>query len=204
MALLHRATIVPTKLELVEAWAPTQPWCDRAGFTQLGAYRFDDPAGEVGVETLIVQAEGRPPLQVPLTYRGTPLEGAEERLIGTMRHSVLGERWVYDGAGDPVAISAFATAIRTGAQQAELYVEVDGERVRRNPTATVQGSGGSFEPVPVPVSTSTRSDERTTVIELDTLTLTLARALDGAPLAGEETLVGCWPAAAPTLLATLS
>ncbi|MBF4463072.1 MULTISPECIES: CG0192-related protein [unclassified Rathayibacter] len=204
MALLHRATIVPTKLELVEAWAPDQPWCDRGGFTQLGAYRFDDPAGEVGIETLLVQAEGQAPRQLPLTYRGAPLDGAEQWLIGTMHHSVLGERWVYDAAGDPVGVAAFATAIRTGAQQAELYTEAEGERVRRDPTATVQGSGGAFEPVPPPSFVRSWSDERVTVVECDGLTLTLTRVLDDMPLAGAQTLIGCWPGGSPTLLAALS
>ena len=41
---------------------------------------------------------------VPLTYRGTPLEGAEAALVGTAEHGALGPRWVYDGALDPVLV----------------------------------------------------------------------------------------------------
>ncbi|QHC65409.1 hypothetical protein GSU68_01640 [Rathayibacter sp. VKM Ac-2759] len=203
MALLHRATITPSKLEIVEAWAPTQPWCPGGGVEQVGAYRFDDPAGEVGIEALIVQAPDGPALQVPVTYRGAPLEGGEPWLIGTMTHSVLGERWVYDAAGDPVAVAVFATAIRTGGVQAELEVEIDGVMVRRDPTATVRGSGSASDPVPVPTAVRTRSDERSTTVEADGFELTLRRVLDDAPADG-ETLVGSWSGSGPTVLASLA
>ena len=59
----------------------------------------------MGVETLIVADEaGAEPVvyQVPLTYRGEPLGSADHALVGTMEHSVLGRRWVYDGPHDPV------------------------------------------------------------------------------------------------------
>ena len=41
-----------------------------------------------------------------MTYRGAPLAGAEEALIGTSEHGVLGTRWIYDAAHDPVAVAA--------------------------------------------------------------------------------------------------
>ena len=203
MALLHHATITPTKLELVEAWAPAQPWCASGGVAQLGAYRFDDPAGEVGIETLIVQAPGGPVLQVPVTYRGAPLEGGGPWLIGTTTHSVLGKRWVYDAAGDPVAVAAFATAIRTGGVQADIEFETDGVRERVDPSATVRGSGSGADAVAVPSRVSARSDERSTTVEADGVVLTLRRVLDDAPADG-ETLVGSWSGSAPTVLATLA
>ena len=59
----------------------------------------------MGVETLVVADEaGAEPVvyQVPLTYRGEPLGSADHALVGTMEHSVLGRRWVYDGPHDPV------------------------------------------------------------------------------------------------------
>src|SRR5918997_979812 len=70
MAILHRADLRPPKLELVAGWAPTQPWGGAAAGTELeqvAAYRFDDPAGEVGVETFVVRARDVL-LHVPLTY----------------------------------------------------------------------------------------------------------------------------------------
>ncbi|AZZ49841.1 hypothetical protein C5E02_11815 [Rathayibacter rathayi] len=204
MALLHRATITPGKLEIVEAWAPTQPWCEVGGFSQLGAYRFDDPEGDVGVETLIVQAPGQPPLQVPLTYRGVPLPGGEEHLIATVEHTVLGRRWVYDGLGDPVAVAAFATAIRTGAREVEQYVEEDGHRIICPPTATVQGSGVGGGPVEPPASLRAQSDARTTTTSADGLTLVLARVLAPPFLEGERHLTGSWGNALPLPLATLA
>ncbi len=105
----HDATITPSKLELVEGWMGAQRWYTAKGGRPLlrlvGRWRLDDPAGEVGVETLLVADEsGTEPVvyQVPLTYRGAPLDGAEHALVGTTEHSVLGRRWVYDAPHDPV------------------------------------------------------------------------------------------------------
>jgi len=183
MALLYRAELRPSKLELVEGWAPAEPWFEAGpgeGFELVGAFRFDDPEGEVGIETLLVRAGGGPVLQVPLTYRGAPLTGGSAALIGTMQHSVLGERWVYDGTGDPAYLTAVATAVLTGGGQAELYVDVDGERVRREPTANVVGSGASGAPVPALVpadAVSVRHERRSTVVEAGDLRLVVLRVL---------------------------
>ncbi len=100
MAMLHQATLTPTKAELIAAWLPGQPWFagDAGAVRLVGAYRFDDPAGEVGIESHLVEVGGRT-FHVPLTYRGAPLDGAEAFLVGTMEHSVLGRRWVYDAWG---------------------------------------------------------------------------------------------------------
>ena len=50
MAIVYAAQLVPTKLELMARWLPAQPWyaggADR--LEALGAFRFDDPDGEVG------------------------------------------------------------------------------------------------------------------------------------------------------------
>src|SRR3954469_6094640 len=121
MALVHRATIAPSKQELVEAWLPSRRWASGATIAEkVAEYRFDDPAGEVGVETILWRGQDGALLQTPLTYRAEPLEGAAEFLVGTSEHSVLGRRWVYDGCGDPVWADALATAILTGGTQAQV------------------------------------------------------------------------------------
>ena len=43
---------------------------------------------------------------VPMTYRNAPLDGADDALIGISEHGVLGTRWIYDAAHDPVAVAA--------------------------------------------------------------------------------------------------
>ena len=98
MALFHLATITPTKAEAIAAWAPTRPWGPDADehLEVIGAYRFDDPDGLVGMETHLVRS-GDDLFQVPLTYRPEPLTGAEAGLVTEMEHSALGTRWVYDG-----------------------------------------------------------------------------------------------------------
>jgi hypothetical protein len=113
MAVHHPATIVPSKLELLQAWVPHQPWlsdADTSTLTKLGSYRFDDPDGEVGIETHLLGTADGQVFQVPLTYRGTPRASAEQSLITTMTHTTLGDRWIYDACDDPVYVTALATA----------------------------------------------------------------------------------------------
>lgn len=80
MALLHQAELRPSKIGLIERWAPTQPWFEGsadASFTVVGSFRFDDPDGEVGIETVLVGVGDGTILQVPMTYRGAPLAGGQ-------------------------------------------------------------------------------------------------------------------------------
>jgi hypothetical protein len=190
MALLYQAELRPSKIDLIAAWAPTQPWFEGdtaaavaaadTDFVSVASYRFDDPEGEVGIETLLVRHGNGPVLQVPLTYRGAPLEGGEAWLIGTMDHSVLGPRWVYDGAGDPAYLAAVATAAIGGGSQAEQVIDIDGERVVREPTARVQGSGLPGTPLPARPSTDTlrtRSGPGTTTVDAGSLHVVVARVI---------------------------
>jgi hypothetical protein len=191
MALLYQAELSPTKLQLVGGWAPSQPWFVGdavGGLVLVGSYRFDDPEGEVGIETLLVRAGGGPVLQVPLTYRAAPLESARDWLIGTMQHSVLGERWTYDATGDPVYLAALATTMLSGTTQVEQWIEIDGVMVERQPTARVRGDGAdAAASLDAPVSVSTQSDESATYIDTETHRIVIARVL-GDPLerAGEQ------------------
>lgn len=202
MALLHRATITPTKLELLQAWLPTKPWCAGADrLRQLGAYRLDDPGGEVGLETFVLHTKGAV-LHVPLSYRAGPLAGADDFLIGTAEHSVLGQRWVYDACGDPVWAEAVARAMLTGGTQAEEVFMIDGHRQVRWPTVTVAGSGRKGKTVPqIRKVDVTETDEKTIVIG-GGLRIEVARVV-GAALDGIETLTGHWADAAPALLAAV-
>jgi len=120
------ATLAPTKLELLAGWIGRQRWYAAKGSTprlrKLWSWRLDDPAGQVGVETILVVDEAGPlPVlyQVPLTYRAAPLDGAQAALVGTTEHSVLGRRWVYDGPHDPVyAAQLLALALGEAVPQA--------------------------------------------------------------------------------------
>ncbi|MFJ9076253.1 1,4-alpha-glucan branching protein [Streptomyces sp. NPDC102278] len=112
MAIIHKTTMSPGKLELLGAWLPDRPWYLPTGaepdLARAGGFRLDDPAGEVGIEFMVVTDDSgeRPTAyHVPLTYRGAPLDGADAALIGTSEHGVLGTRWVYDGAHDPVLVA---------------------------------------------------------------------------------------------------
>src|SRR3954452_5507260 len=116
MALLHGgASITPNKLEVLAAWLPSRAWFtgDASALEVIGTYRFDDPDGEVGMETHLLRAGDSAIYQVPLTYRSAPIEGAEAFLVGTMEHTVLGSRWVHHASIDPVYLAVLADTIRT-------------------------------------------------------------------------------------------
>ncbi len=206
MALLHRAQLTPSKLELLQAWIPTQPWAtglDPAGFSLIGAYRFDDPADEVGIETHLLAAAGGSVLQVPLTYRAAPLAGVSP--AGTMQHSVLGPRWVYDGTQDPVYRQALLTTIVTGAEQAELFLETDQGRQRREPTTFARGTGRPSASVADVVFDAPEVRGSTTVLRAGPIELTLLHVLDPGPVTGDVPgLIGRWPGQdEPALLALI-
>ncbi|WBB90709.1 hypothetical protein [Verrucosispora sp. WMMC514] len=192
MALLHRADIRPTKLELLAAWLPGRGWyVGRAEVARVAAYRFDDPAGQVGIETLLVRGGDGPVHQVPLTYRGAPLDGADEWLVGTTEHSVLGRRWVYDAVGDPVYAAALAEAILAGTGQAEEYFEVDGRREVRPPSMGITSDTPAVD-VP-PVGAVRRVvDGDPTLIVTDTVELAVIRRPGSAAAPVGATLTGTW------------
>ena len=201
MALLHEATLVPTKLELLTQWLPSKSWFTSAGEVhRLGAYRFDDPAGEVGLETFLVRAGDGPVFQVPLTYRNESLPGKEDFLVGTTEHSVLGLRWVYDGCADPVWVAALATAILTGGTQAQEYFERAGHRESRAPSATVTGSGSVGASVPEIVAVECSDQGPLTVIKAGAVELLVARVV-GATVDATHTLTGSWVGGEPAVLA---
>lgn len=190
MALIYQAEIRPSKLELITDWAPTQPWFEGdadAEFTLVASYRFDDPEGEVGIETLLVRAGDGPILQVPLTYRGAPLPGGDAWFITTMEHSVLGQRWIYDASGDPAYLAAVATAALAGGTEAEHLVEVDGKAVLRPSSTAVRGSGGLDVVVtPPPIdNVSMRQKSDSTVVDTGDLRFVVGRVV-GAATAGPK------------------
>jgi Maltokinase N-terminal cap domain len=114
------ATLTPYFHDFLPEWVARQSWYPGAGTPSLrpvGYFRFEDPAGQVGIETHLV-SDGAVLYQLPLTYRGSPMTDempvAEQALIATAEHSVLGTRWIYDGAADPVWISELLRLVETG------------------------------------------------------------------------------------------
>jgi hypothetical protein len=189
MGLVHRATLTPTKQELVESWLPGRSW-GGAIADKLGEYRFDDPDGEVGVETILWRTDDGRVLQTPLTYRGQPLDGGDEHLIGEAEHSTLGRRWVYDGCGDPVWAATVATAILTGGAQAQMFLVVDGQRIDVPARMEVRGSGVPGAAAPKIASIDAVADHGpVTSVRAGGLELLLARVV-GAPLEGSSVLTG--------------
>ena len=114
------ATLTPHFRDFLPQWVARQPWYQGSGIpslTPVGYFRFEDPSGEVGIETHLV-TDGQVVYQVPMTYRGAPMEdggpNAAAALVATAEHSVLGTRWIYDGEADPVWSGELLRLVRAG------------------------------------------------------------------------------------------
>ncbi|SFF53796.1 CG0192-related protein [Curtobacterium sp. YR515] len=191
MAVIHRAELRPSKLEALAAWLPDQPWSGVSAGDDLaiaGKFRFDDPAGEVGVETVLVRTTDGRVLQAPLTYRGAPLDGAEAFLVTEMNHSVLGRRWVYDAVGDPAYADVLRRAIATGGHEATLE-RADGSGAW-DAEGTASGSGSDADS-PAVTTVDAQTSGALTSVATDHGTLVVARVV-GAELPAGRTLTGSW------------
>lgn len=187
MALFHLATITPTKAELIAEWAPTRPWGPSAAdpIEVIGSYRFDDPDGRVGMETHLVAA-GDALMQVPLTYRDEPLDGAADALITEMQHSVLGTRWVYDGLRDPRLVVMLAAVAMTGQGEALGMAVYDGRWYVAPSNVRIQGGGWTQERVPVDGFELAADDATASVLRNDRFQLTVFRR----PVPGSRPPIG--------------
>jgi hypothetical protein len=205
MALLHRATLSPTKAEIIAAWLPRQPWSpDGDGSVELvGAYRFDDPEGRVGLEVHLVRSN-EVLLQVPLVYRDEAVDGLDAHLVGTMHHSALGARWVYDGLSDPVFVAMLAGATLTGTGQAIGMVDNAGRWTLVPTPVRLDGGGWFHGPVPVDDFTMESDDDTWAVLRNDRLELRVAHrpVVADAPPIG---LTARWPGQLePVILAEIA
>ena len=194
MAILHKATLTPSKPELIEAYLPTVAEFEIAAgpIEHLGAYRFDDPDGLVGIESHLVRvADGRT-IHLPLTYRNDPLPGAESWKVGTLEHSVLGTRHVYDAVGDPVYVAELVRVIATGGTQVPLIVDLgDGATLERDNVVFVNGSGSAADSPSVDVGAASR-EGTITAISLGQASVIVRHA--PRPGAGKGAfLAGTWP-----------
>lgn len=183
MALIHRTTLKPTKLELLASWLPTRPWY--AGgtaapeLTKAGGFRLDDPEGEVGIEFMVAtDTSGPTPVHylAPLTYRGAPLPDAEHALIGTMDHGVLGKRWAYDGCHDRVLVTQLLALF-------EGKAEPQAQSLTDTPDHEIARSYKGDSPLSVAALTATDTDEATELpVQPGTTLLRLNRVLRDGPV----------------------
>lgn len=139
MGIVYNTSMSPTKNELVSAWLPKQNFYTGKGTPKLqhiGGFRLEDPQGEVGIE-LRIYADHSDTSDVvyhlPLTYRGAPLPGGEKHLIGISEHAILGPRYIYDAAGDPV-FAAQARQLLAGKTAPQHHSEsfTDDPRIKVN------------------------------------------------------------------------
>lgn len=202
MAVFHVSTNTPTKAEILATWIPNTPWGrSRGGETEIiGSFHLDDPAGEVGIETHLVKV-GDFLLQVPLTYRGSPLVGVEP--IATMEHSVLGTRWVYDGVEDDCFVMVLCGLALTGHGESLGWAHHEGRWFVAPTTIKLSHLGPrTMEPVAVDGLRLESDDGHGLTFRRGRLSLTFHRELRSA-LEDESGLVADWPSnPAPVLLAS--
>jgi hypothetical protein len=185
------AELTPGKRELIDAWLPSRPWFDGTPRKPTGSFRFDDPAGEVGMEGFLLGGDGSTTLFVPLTYRGAPLAGAEQHLVGTTEHSELGTRWVYDGAADPVFVQSLVATMLTGAPGVDHEYDIGNGPESRPTNAQVRGSGTPGADVPVISTVEAKDDGPLTVVAAGPVEVVLARVV-GTEIAADATLAVTW------------
>lgn len=208
MSDIYAAQLNPTKPEAVATFlsarlgTPVSP----ADVQLVTSFRFDDPAGEVGCETHVARVavpdHGELLLQVPLTYRGAPLDGApEEALVTTMEHSVLGDRWVYDATHDPIYATELLLAITDAGGAAEQFrLGSDGSRTQIvDGLASVRGTGASAAAADAatddaPQNPAVDEAEGRTVIRLRGAAVEVVRVLDPSAVAGTDAgqLIATW------------
>jgi hypothetical protein len=150
VATIHHTTLVPSKMELLAGWLPSRRWYRGTGrspeLMKAGGFRLDDPEGAVGIEFMVAAdvsgtIDGQPTVyHVPLTYRPGPLDGADDGLIGTAEHGVLGRRWIYDGASDPVLVTQLLALIQGAAEpQSQNMTDTPDPTVVSRPAADGAG-----------------------------------------------------------------
>jgi hypothetical protein len=193
MAIVYpQADLTPSKKELMDAWLPTRPWFDgNPDRKPVGAFRFDDPEGEVGLEGFLLGGIGVPTYFLPLSYRSAELAGAEDHLVGTTEHSELGTRWVYDGCADPVFVRELAEAILTGGGGVDLEFDGENGRETRPTSAQVRGSGSAASQVPAIDNVGCHDEGPLTIIDAGALELVVARVV-GTYITAAETLSVTW------------
>jgi Maltokinase N-terminal cap domain len=205
MAVIHNTTMSPGKLDLLRGWLPAQPWYLTNGrgpeLAKAGGFRLDDPAGEVGIEFMVV-TDGSGPraitYQVPLTYRAGALAGAEGGLIGTAEHGVLGWRWIYDGTCDPVLVAQLVALVHgTAEPQAQNASDTPDPTVivrpaANGPVAVVTSVVAANGPVGTDLRIQTAGGDgmpnRLLIVRINRI----LRSGDGAGEAGQPCLSATW------------
>jgi hypothetical protein len=206
MATLHSATLIPSKLEMLSAYLPIQSWFNGSSgsaLSVLGAYRFDDPEGEVGIETHILATSTGAVIQMPLTYRSGPVTGADPWLLGTMEHSVLGRRWIYNACTELVYARELARTMLEASPQARLMVETENGPVERPPSIELTSSADPDRGVPAMESVVVTLNGSETSIRSGELELVVRHVInDDGPVEAAASLFGQWSGSEePALLA---
>jgi hypothetical protein len=196
MVVIHQATLTPTKLELLADWLPSRPWfagpedVTAEALQRVGSFRFDDPHGQVGLEFFLVRA-GQLVFHVPLSYRGVALPEADNALIGTTEHTVLGSRWVYDATQDPVAMSVLIDVVCSGRRNEDVFVQAGRDLWVWPEDVRAEGTG-SAESIYSPVRVTSALDSTNATVVNTTAGQVVVHRTPAARSLSSLQLIGHW------------
>src|SRR5205807_4437924 len=132
-----------------------------------------------------------------------PLDRTQPGFIAAMKHSVLGDRWVYDGLRDPLYPAMLAGASMTGQGEALGMAVYDGRWYIAPTPVRITGGGWSQERVPVDGFEITADDETAPTLCNDRFEMTFFRR----PAPGPRPAMGLtatWPGQeAPVVLSAV-
>ncbi len=190
MAKFHFATSSPTKHELLLTWLAKQTWgpAPHTSTSIAASFHLEDPEGKVGMQVFFIATEGDTFI-CPLTYRDTPLDD-ESALVGTLQHSVLGTRWIYDGVHDPCLVMVLAAAALTGQGMALGWAKKEGRWMAWPESVQLHSGQRLSEPFAAD-RFQLVSDDRYVMLADDQWEMTLPRIGEpGVPTIG---LAATWP-----------
>jgi|GEM_PF-5241276 len=122
---MAQPTLTATLSAVLREWLPRQRWfpVKTADFSleQAGSLSLEDAAGQARLEIFLLAVSSRTAdgglrtdvVQVPLSYRDSPLAGAERALVGQAPDA--GMAWIYDAVHDPSFVSSWLELIRSEA-----------------------------------------------------------------------------------------
>nr|MDQ5861694.1 phosphotransferase [Actinomycetota bacterium] len=122
---MAQPTLTATLSGVLRDWLPRQRWfpVKTADFSleQAGSLSLEDAAGQARLEIFLLAVSSRTAdgglrtdvVQVPLSYRASPLAGAEGALVGQAPEA--GMAWIYDAVHDPSFVSSWLELIRSEA-----------------------------------------------------------------------------------------
>ena len=110
--------LTPPVPDLLYQWMPQQRWYPAkgrgVGLRELATVPLGSSEDGARIDVLVVGLDSGDRfdvVQVPLTFRSSPLPGATHALVGETHDADRGHQWVYDGPHDPAYVEALLASL---------------------------------------------------------------------------------------------